>query len=148
MGLDQYAYAAMRAGQRDEFWETAELDKDTREFTNPNITKPRELMCWRKHPNLQGWMERLWESRGRPGVPAEGAPYKVDRTFNGVELELEWRDIEQLESAIQRRRLPATEGFFFGGNSDDYYIEKDLEFCREARAALFLGERVFYNSSW
>ena len=42
MGLDQYAYAAMRAGQRDEFWETAELDKDTREFTNPNITKPRD----------------------------------------------------------------------------------------------------------
>ena len=143
MGLDQYAYAAMRAGQRDEFWETAELEPDTREFTNPNITKPRELMCWRKHPNLQGWMERLWLDLGRPGADDD-----TDTQFNGVELELEWHHIEQLESAIQRRRLPTTTGFFFGPNSDDYYVEKDLEFCREARAALFLGERIFYNSSW
>ena len=88
-------------------------------------------------------MQQLWESRGRPGADNDS-----DTQFNGVELELEWRDIEQLESAIQRRRLPATTGFFFGDNSDDCYIEKDLEFCREARAALFLGERVFYNSSW
>jgi hypothetical protein len=148
MGLDQYAYAAMREGQRDDWWEGAEIDPATREYVNPNMTRPRQLMYWRKHPNLQGWMERLWESRGCPGVPTEGAPYKVDRTFNSVELELEWHDIEQLESAIQRRRLPSTTGFFFGDNSDDYYIEQDLEFCREARAALFLGERVFYNSSW
>ena len=143
MGLDQYAYAAMRVGQRDEFWETAELDQDTREFENPNVTRPRQLMYWRKHPNLQGYMERLWLERGRPGADDDS-----DIQFNGVELELEWRDIEQLESAIQRRRLPSTTGFFFGDNSDDYYIEQDLEFCREARAALFLGERVFYNSSW
>ena len=143
MGLDQYAYAAMRAGQRDDWWETAEMDADTKEYVNPNLTRPRELMYWRKHPNLQGWMKALWESRGRPG--AEDDP---DAHFNGIEVELEWRDIEQLEAAVQARRLPATTGFFFGENSDDYYIERDLEFCREARAALFLGERVFYNSSW
>ena len=143
MGLDQYAYAAMRAGQRDDWWEGAEMDADTKEYVNPNLTRPRQLMYWRKHPNLQGWMQQLWESRDRPGADDDS-----DTQFNGVELELEWRDIEQLESAIQRRRLPATTGFFFGDNSDDYYIEQDLEFCREARAALFLGERVFYNSSW
>ena len=143
MGLDQYAYAAMRAGQRDDWWEGAEMDADTKEYVNPNLTRPRQLMYWRKHPNLQGWMQQLWESRGRPVADDDS-----DTQFNGVELELEWRDIEQLESAIQRRRLPATTGFFFGDNSDDCYIEKDLEFCREARAALFLGERVFYNSSW
>lgn len=143
MGLDQYAYAAVRVGQHEEFWETAELDNETQEFENPNIAKPRELAYWRKHPNLQGWMERLWQERGCPG--ADDDP---DTRFNGVEFELEWRDIEQLESAIQRRLLPTTTGFFFGPNSDDYHIEKDLEFCREARAALFLGERVFYNSSW
>ena len=143
MGLDQYAYAAMRAGQRDDWWEGAEMDADTKEYANSNLSRPRELMYWRKHPNLQGWMERLWLKRGRPGADDES-----DVQFNGVELELEWRDIEQLESAIQCRRLPATTGFFFGDNSDDYYIEQDLEFCREARAALFLGERVFYNSSW
>jgi uncharacterized protein with NRDE domain len=44
--------------------------------------------------------------------------------------------------------LPNTTGFFFGDHSDDHYREQDLEFCRQARAALFLGERVFYDSSW
>jgi hypothetical protein len=28
------------------------------------------------------------------------------------------------------------------------YYEKDLEFIKAARAELFLGLRVFYNSSW
>ena len=38
--------------------------------------------------------------------------------------------------------------FFFGDASDEYYREKDLEFCVNAKAELFLGRKVFYNSSW
>jgi hypothetical protein len=30
----------------------------------------------------------------------------------------------------------------------DRYREQDLAFVREARADLFMGLRVFYNSSW
>ena len=41
-----------------------------------------------------------------------------------------------------------TSGFFFGDNADQYYYEQDLEFIKNARAELFLGLRVFYNSSW
>jgi len=41
-----------------------------------------------------------------------------------------------------------TRGFFFGDFSDDYYRDHDLEFCRNARAELFLKRKVFYNSSW
>jgi hypothetical protein len=44
--------------------------------------------------------------------------------------------------------LPHTRGFFFGDNSDDYYRDQDLEFIKNARAELFCGLRVFYNSSW
>ena len=142
MGLDQYAYAAMRAGQNREFWETCIRD-DSGEWVSTTVTKPREIMYRRKHPNLQGWMERLWEQRGCPG-----AEHILDATFNGVELELTWADIDDLEQAVRHGQLPSTQGFFFGDNSDDYYRAQDLEFCREARAALFLGERVFYNSSW
>jgi hypothetical protein len=29
-----------------------------------------------------------------------------------------------------------------------YYHDKDLEFIKNARADLFLGLKVFYNSSW
>jgi hypothetical protein len=53
-----------------------------------------------------------------------------------------------LESAVLNRELPGTSGFFFGNNADEEYREQDLEFIRQARAELFLGLRVFYNSSW
>ena len=140
MGLDQYAYAAMRAGQDREYWETCTKD-DSGEWVNHNVPKPRELMYWRKHPNLQGYMEQLWTQRGRPDAGESDM-------FNGIELELMFEDIELLEQIIREGQLPATRGFFFGDNSDEYYRDQDLAFCREARAALFLGERVFYNSSW
>jgi len=41
MGLDQFAYA-MKGDDK--------LD----------------IMTWRKHPNLQGYMDELWESKDRP----------------------------------------------------------------------------------
>ncbi len=140
MGLDQYAYAAMRAGQDRDFWETCTKD-DSGEWINDKVSKPRELMYWRKHPNLQGYMEQLWTQRGQPDAGESGM-------FNGIELELTFEDIELLEQIIREGQLPDTQGFFFGANSDEYYRDQDLAFCREARAALFLGERVFYNSSW
>lgn len=122
MGLDQYAYVAAKA----EAWQ----DGSTQ----------RELAYWRKHPNLQGWMENLWRNRNTDP--------SADPAFNGIELELTWADIDQLEDDIKNKRLPATSGFFFGTDSDDHYREDDLAFVRRARAELFLGLRVFYNSSW
>jgi hypothetical protein len=130
MGLDQYAYVAAKA----EAWQ----DGNT----------PRELAYWRKHPNLQGWMEQLWREKGCPGVSNNLDIDNNDVTFNGIELELTWADIDQLEDDIKNKRLPATSGFFFGTDSDDHYREDDLAFVRRARAELFLGLRVFYNSSW
>jgi hypothetical protein len=56
--------------------------------------------------------------------------------------------LDLLEHDIKAGKLPATSGFFFGDSADDYYREQDLEFIRQARAELFLGLRVFYNSSW
>ena len=136
MGLDQYAYVAAKAGQQNEFYDTAVYDENVKAYANPTVTKPREIAYWRKHPNLHGWMQRLWESRGNSG------------DFNGDELELTWADLDELERAVTHGQLPSTKGFFFGNESDDYYREKDLQFIKEARAELFLGLKVFYNSSW
>ena len=122
MGLDMYAYRA------------------SQEKADDTI----ELAYWRKHPNLHGWMERLWEEKGRPGLD----PNDEYQMFNGVELELTWEDVDRLEKDIEAGNLPYTEGFFFGKDSDDYYREQDLEFCKNAKADLFLFQRVFYNSSW
>jgi len=97
----------------------------------------REIAYWRKHPNLHGWMEQLAEEKG--------LSYS---TFNGVELELTWEDIDTLERAVKARVLPPTTGFFFGNGADDVYYDSDLEFVKRARAELFSGLRVFYNSSW
>jgi len=141
MGLDMYAYVAAGAGQHEAFYEDGEFDHTLKEFVNPKVSKPREICYWRKHPNLHGWMEQLWLSKNKErGV--------VDSDFNGVELELTWEDIDALEQDIRQGALPHTTGFFFGNPSDDHYREQDLKFIRDAKAELFCGLRVFYNSSW
>jgi len=136
MGLDQYAYVAARSNERSEFYES-EGEFVNGEWTVPGKAKPREIAYWRKHPNLQGWMEKLAEKKG----------LEYD-SFNGIELELTWEDIDALEKAVKKRKLLTTSGFFFGNPSDDYYYDHDLEFIKNARAELFLGLKVFYNSSW
>jgi hypothetical protein len=127
MGLDMYAYAAPKAGDE-----------------NAYAPDSREIAYWRKHPNLHGWMEQLWRKKGCPG----GVGHINAPTFNGIELELTWEDIANLERDIREGKLPNTTGCFFGSNSDNHYLDQDLEFITEARTQIFLGFKVFYNSSW
>lgn len=129
-----YAYVAAKAGEMNEYYDSYDLAESSPLLPKP--PKPREIAYWRKHPNLHGWMHRLWESKGNSG------------DFNGNELELTWEDIEQLELDVQNKNLPGTRGFFFGNDADDHYREDDLKFIREAKAELFCGLKVFYNSSW
>jgi len=131
-----YAYVATRAEQQHDFYDGAEYDDSAKELVNKSVSRPRELAYWRKHPNLHGWFQQEWESQGNSG------------DFNGDELEITWDMLERLESDILEGNLPETRGFFFGDGSDDYYRDQDLEFIRNARAELFTGLRVFYNSSW
>jgi len=126
-----YAYTAAKAGARQDYWDGYDFDEK-----KSNCPEPKSLAYWRKHSSLHGWMERLYRAQGG------------EDTFNGVELELTWEDLDALEQDILNQQLPETRGFFFGDASDDYYREQDLKFVREARADLFLGLRVFYNSSW
>jgi hypothetical protein len=142
MGLDMYAYVASKRGQYNEFYENAEFNGTTNDFESDTVTKPYEIAYWRKHPNLHGWMEQLWVSKGRPRQSV-GWPI-----FNGIELELTWDDLDNLEQAIRHGKLPDTEGFFFGNPADSHYYEQDLEFVNNAKAEVFLGLKVFYNSSW
>jgi hypothetical protein len=140
MGLDMYAYIGY-TGQHREFWSDYKMveavNGETVCVNTKGIIEPREIAYWRKHPNLHGWMERLAQEKGL-----------TYDSFNGVELELTWSDIERLEQDIIGGLLPHTQGFFYGDPKDDYYREHDLEFCRNAKSELFLGLQVFYNSSW
>jgi hypothetical protein len=136
MGLDQYAYAATSAGQQQEFWETAEAAEGSMEYVSRTVERPREIAYWRKHPNLHGWFRAEWESEGNGG------------DFNGDELEITWDMLERLEYDVINGELPQTEGFFFGNPADAEYRTDDLEFIKNARTELFMGLKVFYNSSW
>jgi hypothetical protein len=133
MGLDQFMYSAA----------SSKAAHNTK----------KELAYRRKHPNLHGWMERLWLKK--LGVPIDGDDQFIEdnhppRDFNGIELELTWDDIDQLERDVKSGKMArlGTTGFFFGHPSDDHYRDEDLKFCRDAKADLFLGLKVFYNSSW
>ena len=95
-----------------------------------------ELFYWRKHPNLQGWMEALYLRKG--GRNPE---------FNLSALVLDSADLDQLESDVTSDRLPDTSGFFFG-HSDGSERDDDLAFIDKARAALASGKTVFYVASW
>jgi len=136
MGLDQYAYAS------------SEINSEDRE----------EIAYWRKHNRLQGWMEQLWEDKGRPHFNDIANPMG---DFNCQPVELTLSDIEQLEAHVENKALPETGGFFFGNDSfawtdDDgnefaegyYYKEDDLKFIALAREALQKGKKVFYDSWW
>ena len=130
MGLDQYAYVS---GSK-----------------NTDFDDHREIAYWRKHPNLQGWMESLWFRKN--GFTVDSTDQQIEGKqppdFNGIELELTWQDLDELEWAVQNNALPSTTGFFFGNPSDEHYKEYDLEFVKNARAEIFVGLKVFYNSSW
>jgi hypothetical protein len=138
MGLDQYAYVAARAGAYGEYWGDGNYNKDEGDPTK--VSQPRELAYWRKHPNLQGWMKRLWEEKNPDDTEVT--------SFNGIEVELTWQDLERLELDIISGGLPETTGFFFGEDSNEFYYNDDLEFVKNAKAEIFIGLRVFYNSSW
>ena len=131
MGLDMYAYVAKKQDEMKEYYESYDYETDS----GP-VAKPRELAYWRKHPNLHGWMHKLWNETGHLG------------DFNGDELELTWEDLDRLEYVVKHKELPGTSGFFFGNDADDHYRKQDLEFINEARTEITRGMRVFYNSSW
>ena len=143
MGLDMYAYAVFQGGERD--------------------GEEESLADWRKHNRLHGWMEDLWEDKGRPYEgDLDDAENGFGSSFNCVPVELTLEDLDKLEADINEKVLPETGGFFFGDDSfswedDDgkpfegnnyYHKETDLQFIEDARKAIQQGKKVYYNSWW
>lgn len=121
MGLDMYACTINRAPPRP-------VDFKADDGT--------EIHYWRKHPNLHGWMERLYREKGGQ-----------DDSFNCVNLQLTRTDLDALDDAIRSRSLPSTSGFFFG-ESDGSEVDDDLQFVAKARESIAAGLTVFYSSWW
>ena len=140
MGLDMYAYA--------------------RPPRKRNSDEDVSICDWRKHNRLQGWMEDLWESKGRPNYKPSEDKNDFSGDFNCVELQLTRADLYTLEDDILNLDLPEAGGFFWGNDSytwdnkgnatdeiqsDYYYREQDLNFLTEAHKMLDKSYRVFYS---
>ena len=123
MGLDMYAL------------KTKAIPDDDVDFETQNF-EPEEIHYWRKHPNLHGWMENLYYSKGG----------NMD-SFNCTNLLLNIDDLNNLEYDISNNNLPQTAGFFFGTTNGDE-VEDDLQFVRNAKEAIAEGYSVYYSSWW
>jgi hypothetical protein len=98
-------------------------------------SEENQIFYWRKHPDLHGWMENLYRSRGGDGE------------FNMVQLELFNEDLDRLEKDVLADTLPSTTGFFFGKSFPEDK-ELDLQAIQRARDAIADGLHVFYDSWW
>ncbi|MEY4333950.1 MAG: hypothetical protein RLZZ196_2693 [Bacteroidota bacterium] len=123
MGLDMYAFATKAKP-------TTEVDFSTKNFD------VEEIHYWRKHPNLHGWMQELYDSKGG-----------TSDSFNGDCVVLDNEDLDNLEQDIKDGNLPDTSGFFFGNTQGDE-DEDDLLFVKQAREAISNGRTVYYTSWW
>ena len=127
MGLDQYARSI------DPKQVTSPVDFLTEDMDRSDH---REIYYWRKHANLQGWMERLYRQKGGK-----------DADFNCVPVQLTAADLDALEKDVVANALPETTGFFFGQSSEEDRID-DLKFIQTARTEIALGKAVYYYSWW
>lgn len=139
MGLDQYGFAVMPHRDNTDFkwvWSVAEATDG----------KINQIAYWRKHPNLQGWMENLYrDKRAASGDPIDDGDWQ---SFNCEPLRLTAGDLDALEAAVKGGSLPPTEGFFFGVDSDDEYLDDDLRFVSDARKAMLQDMEIYYYSWW
>ena len=108
---------------------------------NPTASIPyqlsKELVYWRKHPDIHGWMKNLFFEKGG----------QTESDFNHDVVWLTIKDVINLKDAIENDKLPKTSGFFFG-DSDGRLKEDDIEKANSMLDALSNGSLIYYISSW
>jgi hypothetical protein len=136
MGLDMYAYTCDADDVGNQQVDITIYGKDG-EHLLANFD--REFGYWRKFNHLHGWMNRLYDKKGGTSL-----------FFNCNTVRLMPEDIDVLESLASLKALPATQGFFFGGDDpfDDEDKESVLDFVAKARIAFSEGKAVIYDSWW
>jgi hypothetical protein len=130
MGLDMYAFRVKAEDALGDF-EIAKTDDESR-------VECEEIMYWRKHHDLHGWMEQLYRAKGG-----------TKESFNCVPVRLTMEDLQDLEKDVLADNLPQTQGFFFGDNPpDEESMLHDMEFISKAKVAIARGDAIYYDSWW
>lgn len=116
MGLDMYLTG------RKFHWATWDApERDRKEDGLPVQSVEVKLGYWRKHPNLHGYIVQHF---------AGGLD-------NCDDVRLSAEQLIELIGAVKERRLPHTEGFFFGKSGDtEEQIAKDVAILEKALAWL------------
>jgi len=151
MGLDMYAFAVKAPGchEHDDCLklrsmalrctgeeESVDVDVDSEAWWDEDDESSMQIAYWRKHPNLHGWMEKLYRAKGGE-----------DETFNGVTVKVTLADLIVLEADVEANALPHTVGFFFG-QSCPAHANEDRAFIAAAREKIAKGYDIYYDSSW
>ena len=139
MGFDQYAFKVKNQPNLPAVdCVFSEWNEDTQDWVNV-VPKDdfEEIHYFRKHHDLQGWMQNLYNQKG--GTNSE---------FNCNKVELNLDDLDNLESDVKNNTLPHTNGFFFGSGNTEGYKHETLEFVQKCRDVINEGYRVFYDSWW
>jgi len=113
MGLDQYGFAR-KSGSQD-----------------------IEIMSWRKHANLEGWMAGLYEERG----------LGKREDFNCAELTLTENDLKNLVRRMENGGLNKAEGFYWGVSVEGDTLDTK-QFIERAREYIKKGYEIIYTSWW
>lgn len=134
MGLDQNAYAVHPSVMHLALITERELTDE--EMASLDEGR-HELQYWRKHADLNKWMEDLYVRKGGT------------EDFNCVPLPLERDDIIALREHIDEHGGYAQRGEgFFWGSSEPEDIVDDRKFIASALNALDEGYEVYYHCWW
>ena len=93
----------------------------------------KEVGYWRKHPNLHG--------------------YIVSTFANGVdecqEIPLKFDDVMKIIESVKEKKLPHTEGFFFGYSNSEDDVETLVIFGEvENQMRINPNAKLVYQASW
>lgn len=147
MGLDQYAYAVLPHGNNTPtsiWWHTEQGAVERKELEANGIAVVSEIAYWRKHPDLQGWMEQLWRLKVSMADPSSTFGWQ---DFNCTPVQVTFQDLQDLQAAVEAANLPVTNGFFFGQSYPEDK-EDDLAFIAKAKEAMAQDMLVYYDSWW
>ena len=134
MGLDQFCFRA-----KDGLTITTPvnfLQDDPDGAMEGAMDDHQRLHYWRRHPNLHGWMEKLYVAKGGKSPVCDGG------------LLLTRRDLETLMKDILDDKLPETHVPFFGDNADAEMKDETLEWIVKCFAVIKEGYDVWYTAGW
>ena len=138
MGLDQYAYKVKKGHiSKPVDFTFSVFDENSGEW---NRVIPEEdcseIAYWRKHHDLQGWMQNLYIEKGG-----------TSSYFNCDKLLLTSEDLDRLEHDVENELLPSASGLF-GSDNTDYHKKSTLIFITDARRIIEEGYDIVYDSWW